>query len=384
LEIFEMKKTLIALAAVAATGASFAQVTMAGNIGFSWQQSPVVTASAAGQHVQGLSIQDGEIYITATEDMGDGWKATARGGFTMRGRGNGVADRDATVSLTTPFGMLTTGALRSCGSINAQMSGQVTGTVYSSNESNNFVPLDKCSIIDVVTFSTMLAGATVSVTYGEFEAGATALNSNERGNPLGVTFTALGAEYPMGPLTLGGDWTNFGAVTVNTVATSATGTTATATGALFVPVNGANRYRMYAKYDAGFAKFAGGYQVKDMAADQYVASVAVPYGNFVFGMDYMGRGEQTYVPKNPAEAGAGYALGGTRYGDKASSALGLGATYNLSKTTNINASYITYTDAGANSKYAIATAASAAGVNTAGTTAAQLDTEYRIRLQKTF
>jgi len=378
LEIIEMKKTLIALAAVAAAGASFAQVTMVGNIGFSWQQSPVVTAAAAGQHVQGFAIQDGEIYITAVEDMGDGWKATARGGFTMRGRGNGIADRDATVSLTTPLGMLTTGALRSCGSINAQMSGQVTGTVYSSNESNNYVPLDKCSIIDVVMFSTKLADATVSVSYGEFEAGATALNSNDRGNPTGITFTALGAEYPMGPLTLGGDWTNFGAVTVYTVATSATGTTATATGSALTTANGINRYRIYAKYDAGVAKFAAGYQIKDLAADQYVASVAVPYGNFTFGLDYMGRGEQTYVAKSAAEAGMAWALSNARTGDKASSALGLGATYNLSKTTNVNASYITYTDAGANSKFA------AGSLTTAGTTPAQLDTEYRIRLMKSF
>jgi hypothetical protein len=372
LEIIEMKKTLTALAAVAATGASFAQVTMVGNIGFSWQQSPVVTASAAGQHVQGFAIQDGEIYITAVEDMGDGWKATARGGFTMRGRGNGVADRDATVSLTTPFGVLTTGALRSCGSINAQLSGVVTGTVYSSNESNNSVPLDKCSMIDVVTFSTKLADATVSVTYGEFEAGATALNSNDRGNSNGITFTALGADYPMGPLTLGGDWTNFGAVTVYTLPTAATGTTASATGSALVGVNGANRYRLYAKYDAGVAKFAAGYQIKDWAADQYVASVAVPYGNFTFGLDYMGRGEQTYVA-TAAQAAAGLALSGTRLGDKASSALGLGATYNLSKTTTVNASYITYTDAGVN-----------VDPTTKVASKALLDTEYRIRLMKSF
>ena len=377
-----MKKTLIALAAVAATGASFAQVTMTGNLGFSWQQSPVIHPS--GQHVQGFAMNDGEIYISATEDMGDGWKATARGGFTMRGRGNGVADRDGTITLTTPLGVANFGALRSCGSLMAQLSGAVTGTVYSSNESNNFVPLDKCAMINVASFSTKLAAATVSASYGEFEAGATALNSNERGNSNGITFTALGAEYPMGPVIIGGDWTAFSAVTVYTTATSATGTTATATGSALVPANGVNRYRMYAKYDAGVAKFAAGYQIKDMASDQYVASVAIPYGNFTFGLDYMGRGEQTYVAKNAAEAGTAWILSNARTGDKASSALGLGATYNLSKTTNVNASYITYTDAGANSKYAAGTAASAAGVNAAGTTAAQLDTEYRIRLTKSF
>jgi hypothetical protein len=370
LEIIEMKKTLIALAALAATGASFAQATMSGNLGFSWQQSPVIHAS--GQHVQGFAMNDGEIYITATEDMGAGWKATARGGFTMRGRGNGIADRDGTITLTTPLGVANFGALRSCGSMMAQLSGAVTGTVYSSNESNNFVPLDKCSMINVASFSTKLAAATVSASYGEFEAGATALNSNERGNSNGITFTALGAEYPMGPVIVGGDWTAFSAVTVYTTATAATGTTATATGSVLVPANGINRYRMYAKYDAGVAKFAGGYQIKDMAADQYVASVAIPYGNFTFGLDYMGRGEQTYVP-TAAQAMTALALSGTRLGDKASSAMGLGATYNFSKTTNLNASYITYTDAGVN-----------VNPTTKAVSAALLDTEYRIRLMKSF
>ena len=65
-----MKKTLIALAALAATGATFAQATISGNIGFSWQQSPVKAASGDGSHVQGFAINDGEIYISAKEDLG--------------------------------------------------------------------------------------------------------------------------------------------------------------------------------------------------------------------------------------------------------------------------------------------------------------------------
>ena len=394
-----MKKTLIALAAVAATGASFAQVTMTGNIGFSWQQSPAVSSS--GQHVQGFAIQDGEIYITAKEDLGDGWAATARGGFTMRGRGNGIADRDATVQLTTPLGAVTTGALRACGSIMAQQSGVVTGTVYSSNESVNAVPIDKCSIVNVLTLTTKLSDYTLSATYGEFEGGATGLSSNDRGNATGITFTALAAEYGNGPLVVGGDWTAFAAATVYTTASASqpyvynsllgvtNGQVISAAGSNYLPVDGANRYRLYGKYDAGFAKFAAGYQMQDKRADQYIASVAVPYGNFTFGLDYLGRNEQTYAPKDLAEALAAYLLTGARYGDKASSAIGIGATYNFSKTTTLNASYLSYTDAGANSKYKAISTSSATGTtlatfNTAGTTAASLDTEYRIRLMKSF
>ncbi len=370
-----MKKTLIALAAVAATGASFAQVTMAGNVGVSWQQSPVVAAANNGQRIQGLAIQDGEIYVTATEDMGGGWGATARGGWTMRGRANAVADRDATVSLRTPAGVVTAGALRACGNITGQaLSGVVTGTVYSGNESNNYVPIDKCSLVDVVVFGTKVRDVTLALTYGEFESGIPGTSGNDRGNGTGITFTDVSAQYTAGALFLGVDWTHFSATHINYAGANQ----AAATGSALVAVDGLDRYRLYAKYDAGFAKFGLGYQMKGMASDQYAASVAVPMGNLTLGLDYMARGEQTYVPKNAAEAAAGWALSNARTGDKASSAVGVGATYNFSKTATLNASYITYSDAGVNTKYA------PGSLSVAGTTPAQLDTEYRIRLMKTF
>jgi hypothetical protein len=128
-----------------------------------------------------------------------------------------------------------------------------------------------------------------------------------------------------------------------------------------------------------------------MAADQYAASVAVPMGNVTLGLDYMARGEQTYVPTTAGQSYAGFALSGSRLGDKASSAVGLGANYNFSKTAILNVSYITYSDAGANARFLPGTGYSTtyspnqAANNTAtGSTAAQLDTEYRIRLMKTF
>ncbi len=57
-----MKKTLIALAALASlatSGAAFAQATISGQLGFSWQQSPVVN-NTDGSHAQGLAMHDGD------------------------------------------------------------------------------------------------------------------------------------------------------------------------------------------------------------------------------------------------------------------------------------------------------------------------------------
>jgi hypothetical protein len=356
-----MKKTLIALATLAATGATFAQATISGNVGFSWQQSPVKATSGDGSHVQGFAINDGEIYISAKEDLGGGMSATARGGFTMRGRSNAIGDRDATVGLTGGFGGITLGSFRSCGSLMGVLSGAVTGSIYSSNESNNFTPLDKCSLINAAVYSMPLGPVTASVTYGEFESAVNATSSTDRGNTTGITFTDLGGVYTSGPLMLSLNVTGF-----------------SATSGPFTTVDGAVRTRVAGTYNAGVAKLGLGYQnATQGAADQYVASVAVPMGNATFGLDYTARAEQGTYDKGATAAAQAFTLNAKRPGDKASSSVGLGVTYNFSKTTTLNASYITYTDAGANTLRNTANTA-------AGTTPELLDTEYRIRLMKAF
>ena len=361
-----MKQKLIAVAALIATGSSFAQVTLTGQMGFSWQQSPVVAAD--GSHDQGLSMNDGDIYVTATEDLGGGISATARGGLVIRGRGTAITDRDGLVNLTTPMGGLTVGNVRSCGPLDAVKSGAVTGTVYTANETVFQVPIDKCSLIDSISYaSPKFSNVTVNAVYGEFNDSATA---NQKGNTTGLTFTVLGATYAAGPLMATADYTLYAA---------AKSTSQNPTG-LLSALDGWSRVRLAGTYDAGVAKLGLGYQTWTWGkADQYLASLAIPYGNMLFGIDYMGRAAQGAASKgtdaeNAALDAVSLALSGTKNGDSASSALGLGATYRFSKTTDVNASYITYTDAGKN-----------VNPNTGAVTyTGKLDTEYRIRLLKTF
>ncbi|MFM6991938.1 MAG: porin [Rhodoferax sp.] len=366
------------MATLAATGTSFAQATISGNLGLSWQQNPTIKSD--GSHIQGLSMNDGEIYVTATEDLGGGMSATARGGWVMRGRGTAITARDGTVTLKGAFGAVTAGSLRSCGTLVTAQSGVVTGTVYSANESVDQVPLDKCSIVDTVAYSVPVGPVLVTASYGEFAKGESYSSDStknwldSKGNVNGITFFDLDGTYNDGPLMLRMNVTSFSAIT-----NVSTGTTA------LVPADGVLRTRLVGTYDIGVAKFGLGYQNKTGgSADQYVASIAVPMGNAVFGLDYSARAAQGVYDKGQAGAVAAYALGSARDGDKASSAVGLGVTYNFSKTTSLNASYITYNDAGANSKYGTPTAATYAGITPAGTTAALLDTEYRIRLLKSF
>jgi len=406
LEIFEMKKTLIALAAVAATGASFAQVTLSGQLGFSWQQE--AAKGVDGSHKQGLSMNDGEVYLTAKEDLGEGWSASARGGFTMRGRGTAVVDRDGILTLGTPFGALNAGSLRTCGPLDAVKSGAVTGTAYSSNESNLYIPIDKCSLIDAVSFTfPKFANTTVTALYGELSgsvsfaptiamtsgatsntavtAGTTAATGAQpntqildaKGNATGITFTNLNAVYADGPLMLQADITLFGGA--NSKAQISNSTVAGTVLANNAGLDGWQRVRVTGTYDAGVAKVGLGYQNRTWGmADQYIASVAVPVGNMVFGLDYMARDAQGAITAPNGNSNFALlmsSLNGQKAGDKASSSVGVGVTYNLSKTTNVNASYIQYNDAGVNVTNGVTTYTGGAAGN---------DVEYRIRLTKNF
>lgn len=311
-------------------------------------------------------MQDGEIYISATEDLGGGMSATARGGFTMRGRGTGIADRDATITLAGPQGALTAGSVRSCGPLDAVKSGAVTGTVYTTNETVMEVPIDKCSLVDVVIYTAPKMGDfTLSATYGEFGSAITAPTSSVKGNATGITFSVLGGVYAAGPYMAAADVTVYGGAKSSSQAYNA--------------LDGWIRTRLTGTYDAGIAKFGLGYQNRNWGvADQYIASVAVPVDNMVFGIDYMARNAQGAATKGTTDQNTAlesllYTLSGIRNGDVASSAVGVGVTYNFSKTTNVNASYITYTDAGKN-----------INPTTGVVTNATLDTEYRLRLMKTF
>ncbi|MEY3782232.1 MAG: hypothetical protein RIS97_410, partial [Pseudomonadota bacterium] len=70
-----MKKTLLALAVVAASGAAFAQsATLSGSYAFGYQSA----TSAAGVRTAGIGTDTAAIALVATEDLGGGLKATAK------------------------------------------------------------------------------------------------------------------------------------------------------------------------------------------------------------------------------------------------------------------------------------------------------------------
>ena len=100
-----MKKTLLALAVVAASGAAFAQsATLSGSYVFGYQSTKVGGVTTAG-----IGTDTAAIALVATEDLGGGLKATAKvslGGMMRDGAGTG---EDASLVLSGGFGSIDLG-----------------------------------------------------------------------------------------------------------------------------------------------------------------------------------------------------------------------------------------------------------------------------------
>jgi predicted porin len=162
-----MKKTLIALAAVAVSSAAMAQVTISGAIGMAWQNS-------AGTTTMGRS--DGNVNFTATEDLGGGLKATAVGGIDLQNRGAGVNGRNISLNLSGGFGSLTMANVNSASSTRLSGAGGTISLdediddVYGSDGNINSISYVSPAIMPGVTIGVGVSGsAYVSESFGTFD-----------------------------------------------------------------------------------------------------------------------------------------------------------------------------------------------------------------------
>lgn len=295
-----MKKTLVALAALAATGA-FAQATVTGKLGYSYQMG---ADSTARDH--GMQMTDGDIVFAASEDLGGGMKVDASSAIKLRGRDTGVAGRNATIGLTTGVGKLTVGAIEICSTID-NVAGAPVSLYYAQDGAK--APLDGCLNTDIASFSAPVGPVTLGVAYLDSIGGAGA----GAGAPFTANLVSLG--YSAGALSLGLDHTVF----------------ANKTSPLF---DGLARTRLTASYDLGMAKLGFGHQVKNHdVASQTTFSVSVPLGAATVGLAYATRASQ--------DVSATYGLAA----EKSRSSTAVGVDYALSKLTTVNVSWANYSEA---------------------------------------
>jgi predicted porin len=296
-----MKKTLIALAVLAASGASFAQATITGNYTFGYAQ----TSGGGAVTTSGIGTDTAAIQFGASEDLGGGLKASAKVSFGSSQRGSAVTGEDAFLNLTGGFGSLTMGTVESANGLLA------IGSSGASGYGLDGKVIGGSSNIDVISYGLPLgSGFTLGASYVDR---GTATGSNSTGLGVGSAGVAgeqpsatIGVTYAAGPLAAKLDTTSWS----RQDDTDITGTRTTK-----------NRYRLSAGYDFGMVRLSAGYAnattTTNATGTETLVGIKVPVGAVTFGLDYA---QSTFTGTHDVNGWS------------------LGMGYNLSKRTSVSTS----------------------------------------------
>jgi len=313
-----MKKSLIALAALAAFGTAYAQstVSLTGKLRFGYANQ----STGAGGKATGIAVTDGDWNIAVVEDLGGGLQAGANMALRLRGRdattdaisaasatdGNGARPRDSSMFLSGAFGRVLVGAIE-VGNANlvGVTAGGPTFLGLDSATATTGVVQAGASNSDILQYSTpAMNGLTARVALLDMVGGGGAQAQSTAQDAV-----LYGVNYSAGPLTMNLDWTSYGD---NTAA---------------IP-RATNRLRANANYNLGVARVGVGYQTGDNVTaafgagatqEEMLLAVSIPVGNVLLGGVY---GQRTL------EGVTGTATG-----------YDLAAQYNLSKRTYVALQY---------------------------------------------
>jgi len=299
LENFYMKKTLVALAVLAASGASFAQVSITGLYGYGYKSSNSATAGTAG----GLGVSDSNIVFGVSEDLGGGLKASAQMKLDGLYRGT-TKSGDSWVSLASSYGTLTMGVAEYDTDTPDQFGTFMGATILGGGAYG-----DSERIADFAQYAATIGPVGVWVRHTEAAADigigkGAASSKNQRENTVGVNYSA-------GPLTVKADYSAFD----NKDAT--------------IGNNFDTRTTLGGNYDLGVVKLGLGFQstkyIQGNALESFLGA-SIPLGALTVGIDLM----------SVKISDTGAATDGT------SNAYGIQAKYNLSKLTDVRLRYANY------------------------------------------
>jgi predicted porin len=298
LEKISMKKTLIALAAVAATGAAFAQssVNLTGKLRFAYEATKDTTAAGAVSKANGIKVTDGDFALTAVEDLGGGMKAIAFMNVQSRGRDTAISGRDAYIALTGGFGKVLIGSIEAGNGIIGL--GGAGAPVYGMDGS----VIAGAGNVDILQYtSPSFSGFNASVTLTD---GTTRLGM-ESTSPAPKT-AGLGLAYANGPIAVKADYTDYtrNAYDVTKALTD-------------------KRVRLSGSYDLGVVKLGAGYEQR-----KYDAVVATgKTTDLIFGV--------TAPVASNVTLGLNFAQSKRDGAAQKRSGVDFGAQYDLSKRTYV-------------------------------------------------
>jgi hypothetical protein len=281
-----MKKTLIAMAAVAVAGVASAQVTVTGKVGAGYASTTTNGATPAAEvTTKGMLMTNSDITFSATEDLGAGMSVKATVGIDGVNSNNAITGNNGSLALSGDFGTATfTAGEESC-------NGVVGSAAGVDLEDIGIGLACAASTSDSLSFALpAMNGLTIKVMTLEGAAGA--------GNASKPTTNYLYLDYASGPLTAGVNFTNI--------------------------YQKSTRTRTNVKYDLGMAKLGFGYSTGGVAAGE-------TNNQTVFGAQF---------PMGAMTLSVGTATVSTGTAAK-KSATGLGIDYSMSKRTGVEARYTT-------------------------------------------
>ena len=297
-----MKKTLVALAAVAVTGGAFAQAVMTGSIGYGYVQA----TSNAGVVTGGMGTAAANISFAVTEDLGNGTSLSGSFGFDGGYEGKAATAQDYKLGLKTASGV---GVNIYSGTASAYLAGGVAGAGSNFDYGLDGLVLGSASSAESVSLSMpVMTGVTLSVTHAEpaasgYGTGAASANT-QRYNVVNVAYAA-------------------GALAANASYRSYDGQLSSTTS------SAAQKTRASASYDLGVMKIGAGIDSTTYTAGnvytESLAGITVPLGSLTLGAQF-GQVGTTGYDTNSDQTGSIF-----------------GAQYNLSKRTYMTAQYYTYT-----------------------------------------
>ena len=305
-----MKKTLVALAAVAATGGAMAQAVMTGYIAFGYESA----TSSANATTSGMGMDDAEINFAISETIEGLGKLSAGLGFTNGGKGNGAVGNDATIKLTTDSGTaITMGTTKGASYLTGGLA--AVGTNYNWDLSGRL--FSSRSVNDAVSVKIpLMAGVSVSVAHAEAAVSSYWTGTGAAGNGTEQRYNTASLDYAAGALAVNAGYRAYDNTTASSTSSANT------------------RNRAAASYDLGVAKLGFGYESTQYmygnSKTDSLLGVNVPMGNLSLGVQFA----QVSTSGN-ASSSSNYNRNGYL----------LGANYNLSKQTYLAAHYYSY-DAG--------------------------------------
>lgn len=331
-----MKKTLIALAVMAVSGASMAQVTITGNYTIGYKQSTTSPAATLAQNftqavaggnggnangeASGLGVDTSLVTFTAKEDLGSGMNVVAEmslDGFT-RGTATGG---DSSLKLTTSVGRITLQAYKPADYLSGSFG------VGGAGMDNKVFPAR--SLKDAVGFDTKLGPVIVSISHQE----QGSANGVAPTAGLGLGQGAAGAQGQVGQrLTSVSGTYMTGALVANLNFLSYDNRTANAN------TSYRDVLRAGAKYNFGSFQVGGGYSTLTTMSggtlNSAAISAAVPIGALTLGANYATETADGFAAQ-PTTSGV-IPKGGL---DQTRNGYGLSAKYDLSKRTSLIATY---------------------------------------------